>query len=259
MSVVVIKIGGAFLSHIAESQWMKDVFALRASGEKVMIIHGGGPSITKALAASGVQSKFIDGQRITGREEMDVVARVLWEEVNPELVNALQENGVSAIGISGQQEETLFCVPFDPRLGQVGKVVRVNALVLLELLNHQVVVLAPIGVGAQGELYNVNADVAAATVACALPESRLIFLTDTRGVLDKGGEVISEIRKDEIRALIDDKTIQGGMVVKAQMIEESLAFCSDVAIIDALQDHAIKNYILHQHSSGTVFTNNPSL
>lgn len=249
---IVVKVGGAYLNQNPNNEWLKDVVELKQRGHRVIVVHGGGPYITKALADSGVQTKFHEGQRITTPEEIKILEQVLSHELNRALVDAVMQLGEKAIGISGVDGEILFCDYFNKDLGQVGKVEKVNSQLLSEMSVHGVVVMSPVGVRGAVK-FNVNADVAAAAVAKSLPDAHLVFLTGTEGLLGKNGELVSSIHRCDIEPLIADNVIQGGMIVKVRMIEDVLSCGSEVAILNGQKDRVLFNYIEENRCCGTQF------
>lgn len=252
---IVIKVGGAFLEKNQDFSWMDDVGKLQAEGHRVIIVHGGGSAISRALKQEGVESTFIDGQRVTKQTEMQVIDRVLSSEVNLELVHKLQERGIRALGLSGADSKILLCEDFDPKLGQVGKVTQVDTQAFDEMTGNPVIVLSPVGIKHHSHIkMNVNADVAATAVAKALSNSKLVFLTGEDGVLDTKGLVMAKIAAKQIKNLIKDKVVTGGMIVKLQMIEDALKNCSQVAILSARKQAVISRFILSGECEGTVIS-----
>lgn len=215
---IVIKLGGASLQNEATLQQLsKLVQGYRAQGYDLVVVHGGGPAINQELTARGIEWKFINGQRQTTPEMIGVIESVLAGKINSEVVQTLNSTGIRALGLSGATAETLFCTQINEELQQVGEVQKVNVQHIENLLASNagtVVVLAPLGIGANGEKYNINADWAAAKTAVALKAERLVFLTDQQGVLDANKNVVSTLTATIADKLIAEGTISGGMYTK---------------------------------------------
>lgn len=244
--MIVVKVGGAALEKPdLVSSLAKDLIALRKTGQPVVIVHGGGPSINRALTARGIQWSFIEGQRVTTPEMMTVIEDVLSREVNSSIVRALAEAGVNAVSFSSVQNQLLRCIPSDPRLWLVGKIVNVETAALRALIESDptvIPVLAPIGVGFRGERYNINADWAACRVAEALSADQLVFFTDQSGILDRNRVLIREIDEVGLEDLIAEGTVQGGMLAKTRTILHALnAGVSAVHVARADGIHPILN------------------
>lgn len=215
---IVIKLGGASLQNGATLHQLTLLVAgYRLQGYDIVVVHGGGPAINQELTARGIEWKFINGQRQTTPQMIGVIESVLAGKINAEVVQTLNAAGVQATGLSGATAETLLCTQVNQELQQVGEVQKVNVQHLEHLLaldGDTVVVLAPIGIGANGEKYNINADWAAAKIAIALKAERLVFLTDQSGVLDANKQVVRTLTATVAEKLIADGTISGGMYTK---------------------------------------------
>lgn len=220
--MIVVKIGGAALENPdVLASLAQDLAVLRSAGKKIVLVHGGGPSINRALTARGISWNFIDGQRVTTPEMMDVIEHVLAREVNSSIVGSLSEAGAPVTGVLSAENGILQCVPSDERLGQVGKIVAVQTQPIHAILseaNAPIPVVTPIGLGADGKRFNINADWAACRIAEALRADQLIFLTDQPGILDKAGQLIPAIDSAGLEGLISDGTVQGGMLAKTRTI-----------------------------------------
>ncbi len=219
---VLIKLGGAALKDESVLETVtQSIQRFRRNGHKVIVVHGGGPAINAALTRQGLTWNFIDGQRVTTPAMMDVIESTLCGEVNRKLVRHMGGSGLPVVGFSGTDNHTLMCARASEELGQVGEIQAVNCAwveVLMRLPSAPIPIMAPIGIGHNGEAFNINADWAATRLAGALNVQQLIFLTDQKGILDAKKNLISEISTVELQALIEDGTIQGGMMTKARSI-----------------------------------------
>jgi acetylglutamate kinase len=257
----VIKYGGAAMVDPAlKRSFAEEVVLLQSAGLRPVIVHGGGPEITKTLERLGRKSEFADGQRITGAEEVRVVEMVLTGKINTEIVGLLNTLGGSAIGLSGKDgrllmAEKLHPEPGKPDLGFVGEIQAVNAELLSMFLERGYIpVISPVGFGADGSSYNINADVAAGEIAAACAAERLIFLTDVPGILDEDGNLISQIRAADLQARLG-KTIRGGMHVKAQAVLDALAGgVKAVHIVDGRVPHGVVAELFTDRGVGTLVT-----
>ncbi|MBY0452431.1 MAG: acetylglutamate kinase [Bdellovibrionaceae bacterium] len=215
---IVIKLGGASLQNGATLHQLTLLVAgYRTQGYDIVVVHGGGPAINQELTARGIEWKFINGQRQTTAQMIGVIESVLAGKINAEVVQTLNAAGIQAAGLSGATADTLLCTQVNAELQQVGEVQKVNVQhieSLLALGGGTVVVLAPIGIGAEGEKYNINADWAAAKTAIALKAERLVFLTDQAGVLGANKQVVPQLTATVAEKLIADGTISGGMYTK---------------------------------------------
>ncbi len=224
--LVVLKLGGSSLQDEAVlGQVTQTIRDYRYYGYQVVLVHGGGPAINAELVRRGITWQFIQGQRQTTPEMMQVIEEVLFGQVNQNLVDALNQFGIPAIGFSGAENQTLFCTQASMELGQVGLIQNVNPLLLRQALAQKeevVPVIAPIGVGRYGEKYNINADWAACKIAGALQAEKLIFLTDQFGILDSQGVLISDVDKQVLRSLVEDQVVTGGMYTKVLTVLEAL-------------------------------------
>lgn len=257
----VIKYGGAAMVDPAlKRSFAEEVVLLQSAGLRPVIVHGGGPEITKTLEKMGRKSEFADGQRITGLEEVRVVEMVLTGKINTEIVGLLNTLGGNAIGLSGKDGRLLMAnklqpAPGKPDLGFVGEIESVNAELLdMFLERNYIPVISPVGFGKDGASYNINADVAAGEIAGACGAERLIFLTDVAGILDAQGNLISDIRASELESLLG-KTIKGGMHVKAQAILTALGDgVKAVHIVDGRVPHSVVAELFTDRGVGTLVT-----
>ncbi len=224
--LVVIKLGGAsLLDPATRDQVVKTVRDYRRYDYDVVLVHGGGPAINAELTKRNISWSFVNGQRVTSTEMINVIENVLFGQINAELVSALNEGGVPAIGLSGAKNNLLFCSQAQKDLGQVGLVEAVNTEMIHALLTPEknvVPVIAPIGIGENAELYNINADWAAAKIASALKAKKLIFLTDQNGILDQNQKLIEQTTNNDLQKLITDGTVSGGMYTKVLTVVDAL-------------------------------------
>ncbi|MBU3703741.1 MAG: acetylglutamate kinase [Ilumatobacteraceae bacterium] len=227
---VVVKYGGNALSGTEHADpldvFAQDIVMLRAVGIRPVVVHGGGPQINAMLDRLGVKSEFRDGRRVTDDATMQVVRMVLTGEVNPSIVSAITSCGGRAVGLSGADDGMISVVQRDPSLGFVGDVTGVRTAVLEQLLDDGCIpVIATIGVDAAGQTYNINADSVAAAVAGALGAAKLLYLTDIEGLrrdVNDATSLISKLSATELRALLGDGTIAGGMIPKAESCLEAV-------------------------------------
>jgi len=257
----VIKYGGAAMIDPAlKRSFAEEVVLLQADGLKPVIVHGGGPEITKTLEKLGRKSEFADGQRITGAEEVQVVEMVLTGRINTEIVGLINSLGGNAIGLSGKDGRLLTAhklepLPGKPDLGFVGEIESVNAGLLdMFLEKGYTPVISPVGFGKDGSSFNINADVAAGEIAAACGAERLIFLTDVAGILEEDGTLISEVRAADLEARLGS-TVKGGMLVKVQAVLHALASgVRAVHVVDGRQPHSIVAELFTDRGVGTLVT-----
>ena len=254
---IVIKYGGsAQTSDTLKQQFAQDIVLLHTVGMKPIIVHGGGKSITDLLRDLGVESKFIDGQRVTTREVMRIAEMVLSGEINKEIVSLLNNQGGKAIGISGKDANFLEATAKDfENFGYTGMIQNVNPEIVENILDDGFVpVVAPIAsaskIGHPG--FNINADLAASQVAIALNARKVLFLTDTPGVLDQEMKLISNLDIEQTDVLKKDGTIHGGMVPKVDACIEALrGGVKKAHIIDGRVEHSVLLEILTSSGVGT--------
>lgn len=258
---ILIKLGGAALqdSRLVDSL-CEDLALIREVGVSVVLVHGGGPSINQELTTHGITWKFIDGQRVTTPEIMDVVEMVLCGSVNRRIVRTLNQAGVNAVGMSGADANTLQCRPASNELGQVGKIEKVDVTLINSILTAQnqtgsgyIPVIAPVGVGRDGMAFNVNADWAAARIALALGIKKIIYLTDQNGILDAEGQLISELDAGELENLIETSVVKGGMLAKSQTMLHALRHgVKDIHILNAKRSHSLIEELFTSGGVGTI-------
>ena len=254
-ATVVIKLGGhAMGSDEAMSGFARDVVLMRQVGLNPVVVHGGGPMINQMLAKLDIKSEFVNGKRVTDQATMDVVEMVLSGQVNNRLVQAISEEGGKAVGLSGKDANLIICEQTHAELGFVGTPTAVDPTILRDLhAAHAIPVIAPLGMGRDGETFNINGDTAAGAIASALKADRLLLLTDVEGVKDKSGQVLTEIDPKIIPDLIADGTIAGGMIPKT---ETALAAMNDgvraVVILDGRAPNACLLELFTEHGAGSL-------
>lgn len=263
----VIKYGGAAQTRddLKES-FAKDIVMLNYIGIRTVIVHGGGPKISAMMEKMGKRPEFVHGQRVTDQETMDIVEMVLGGLINKEIVALINRNGGKAVGLSGKdggmiQAQKKMIKKVTPETGEseivdpglVGEVTQIAPSVINSLDTEGFIpVIAPIGVGPNGETLNINADFVAAAVASAVKAEKLILLTDVAGLLDKKGKVISTLRKSQVAKLMKDGTIAGGMIPKVQACLSSLgAGVGKTHIIDGRVPHCLLLEIFTEEGIGT--------
>ena len=257
--IVVVKSGGnAMINEEIKRSVMGDLVLLRLIGIQVVLVHGGGPEISGLLKRIGKESRFIDGLRVTDAETMDVVQMVLSGKVNKGLVSLLQSLGGKAIGLSGMDGGMIAAKQLDERLGFVGEITAVHPQPILDVLGDGYIpVISSIGVGAEGESYNINADTAAARIAAALNAECLISMTDIAGVLrdkDDPASLIPYIGVSEAPQLMRDGVICGGMIPKIECCIEAIRRgVKKVFVLNGTVPHAILIEILTNEGIGTMF------
>ena len=238
---VVIKIGGSTLGHGDTS--LSDMVALHARGTNVVVVHGGGAEVSSWLSRLGMESRFVDGLRVTGDEELRVVTAVLAGLVNKLLVAQLLAYGGKALGLSGVDGGLVRAAITNPGLGNVGEITGVEPQALNALLSSGFIpVVSPVcwnPAGVSGGLLNVNADDVAAEVAIAIEATSLVYLTDVPGILDAEGQVIPRIAAHDVEPLISAHTIRGGMIPKARACMRASRYMPQTRIIDGTVAHAL--------------------
>ncbi|MGX9725935.1 MAG: acetylglutamate kinase [Candidatus Electronema sp. VV] len=268
---VVIKYGGhAMIDEELKKNFALDVILLKYIGINPVVVHGGGPQINEFLEKMQITSSYVQGMRITDGQTMDVVEMVLVGKVNKEIVGLINHCGGRAVGLSGRdgdlvqakkmkvlgKPETENAPPELIDLGRVGEVTRINSEILTTLdAKDFIPVIAPVGVGEDGQAYNINADLVAGAVAAELNASKLILLTDVEGVKDANGQLISSIAVSSIEQLISDGVIKGGMIPKLRCCASAISSGVNKAhIIDGRQEHAILLEIFTHKGIGTEIT-----
>lgn len=257
---VVIKYGGnAMINEELKQQVMEDIVLLHLIGVKVVLVHGGGPEITEMLAKIGKETKFVDGLRVTDKETAEVVQMVLAGKINKSLVNLLEIKGGKAMGISGLDGHLITATAKDERLGFVGRITGVNVEPILDLLQHNYIpVVSTVGCDSEGNVYNINADTAAAYIAGALEAESLISMTDIAGILrdkDDPSTLIPKITTAQAIDLFNDGTISGGMIPKVECCLEAInRGVKKVFIMDGRIPHSLLIETLTDEGAGTMVT-----
>lgn len=257
--IVVIKYGGnAMINEDLKNSVMSDIILLTLVGVKVVLVHGGGPEITEMLGRVGLESKFVNGLRVTDKDTVDIVQMVLAGKVNKSLVNLIERKGGKAIGLSGIDGHMLRAEAKDPELGYVGDITKVNVQPILDCLEKGYIpVVSTLGCDKKGNVYNVNADTAAAKIAGAMEAESLISLTDICGILrdvNDPASLISHIEIDEAKALMDEGVISGGMIPKVECCVNAINWgVRKVFIIDGRVEHSILIETLTDEGIGTMF------
>ena len=257
--IIVVKYGGnAMINDKLKEAVMNDLVLLTTVGIQVVLVHGGGPAINKTLDKIGVESKFVDGLRVTDKETVDVVQMVLAGKVNKDLVCQIGNLGGHAIGLSGMDGNMIKCKPLDDEHGFVGEIVETNMDVIKEVLaNSFIPVVSTIGYDEQGNCYNINADTVAAQIAGDLKAEALISMTDIAGLLRDVNDESTKIQKvfiSDIPALIADGIIKGGMIPKIDSMTQAIRNgCTKAFIIDGRVPHSILMELLTDEGLGTMF------
>ncbi|MEO0750211.1 MAG: acetylglutamate kinase [Pseudomonadota bacterium] len=254
-AIVVVKLGGhAMGSDEAMASFARDIVLLRQVGVNPVIVHGGGPMINDMLQRLDIKSDFVKGKRVTDAATMDVVEMVLSGRVNKRIVQAINDQGGKGVGLSGKDAGMITCTPADPALGLVGVPSNVNPSILHTLFrDHAIPVIAPLGAGKSGETYNINGDDAAGAIAGALKADRLLLLTDVEGVKDKDGCVLTQLSASQIKDLIKDGVIAGGMIPKTQTALEAIeAEVRAVVIIDGRAPNAVLLELFTDQGAGSM-------
>ncbi len=255
-AVVVVKFGGnAMGDDDAMADFARDIVLMRQVGVNPVVVHGGGPMINDMLKKLGIQSTFVRGKRVTDKATVEVVEMILSGLVNKRIVQAINDQGGRAVGISGKDDDLMVCEADDPELGYVGRPVEMNVQVLRDLYNAGIIpVVAPVATGmADNETFNVNGDTAAGAIAGALKADRLLLLTDVPGVKNATGEIVTQLTPEEVRAMIDDGTISGGMIPK---VETALAAVEQgvraAVILDGRLPNACLLELFTDHGAGSI-------
>ncbi|MDD2767888.1 MAG: acetylglutamate kinase [Methylococcus sp.] len=270
---IVVKYGGnAMIDERLKNSFARDIVLLKLVGINPVVVHGGGPQIGSLLQRLGKTSEFVQGMRVTDAETMDVVEMVLGGLVNKEIVNLINRHGGAAVGLSGKDGDLIRArkilmelPPADKEqlqaeapeiidLGYVGEVASIDPAVVHMLVNSDFIpVVAPIGVGADGCSYNINADLVAGKMAEVLKAEKLILLTNTQGILGKDGALLTGLSLTEVDALIEDGTISGGMIPKVRCAMDALrGGVNSSHIIDGRIDHAVLLELFTDQGIGTL-------
>jgi acetylglutamate kinase len=266
-AVIVVKYGGhAMVDEKLKKSFALDMILMKTIGLNPIVVHGGGPQIGSFLKRLSIESEFVDGMRVTDKQTMDVVEMVLVGKVNKEIVSLINQNGGRAVGLSGKDGQLLTAKkmkyvrkrgndqpPEIIDIGMVGEITSVNSSILTSLLSSQFIpVISPVGAGKEGETYNINADLVAGRLASSLKARKLILLTDTDGVLDKQGTLISTIHAGEVAELVEEGIVRGGMIPKLNCCVDALkGGVKKAHIIDGRKEHALLLEIFTKGGVGT--------
>ena len=264
---IIVKYGGnAMIDESLKASFASDIVLMQTVGMRPIVVHGGGPQIGDLLERLNIESKFVNGMRVTNEETMDVVEMVLGGLVNKDIVSLLNQAGGRAMGVTGKDGQFIRAsqlkiklkspdleVPEILDIGHVGKVESIDTRVLTMLTeNNMIPVVAPIGVGQNGESYNINADLVAGKLAEVLKAEKLMLLTNTAGVLDKTRQVVTGLVADEVSSLINDGTISGGMLPKVECALSAVnAGVNSAHIIDGRVPHSVLLEIFTDQGVGT--------
>jgi acetylglutamate kinase len=264
---IVIKYGGhAMVDAELKDLFAKDVVMMKYIGIHPVVVHGGGPQIGSFLSKLGKDSKFVQGMRVTDEETMDIVEMVLVGKVNKEIVGLINQHGGKAVGLSGKdgdliraekyylsEEKAKATPPEIIDIGLVGKVKSINAELIVSLGNNGFIpVIAPTGLGDNGETYNINADIVAGEVAAALKAEKLVLLTDVEGVINADGKLVNTMKDRDVISMIDTGTISGGMYPKVKCCLKALkGGVKKTHIVDGRLKHAVLLEIFTDRGIGT--------
>ncbi|MDB4021767.1 acetylglutamate kinase [Litorivicinus sp.] len=264
---IVVKYGGnAMIDETLKASFARDIVLMQTVGLRPIVVHGGGPQIGELLKRLNIESKFVNGMRVTTEETMDVVEMVLGGLVNKEIVSLLNQAGGRALGLTGKDGQFIRAsqlkiernspeleVPEIIDIGRVGQVEKIDTRLLKMLADNDVIpVVAPIGVGPSGESLNINADLVAGKIAEVLGAEKLMLLTNTAGVLNKSGTVVTGLVADDIHALIEDGTISGGMLPKVGCALSAVnGGVNSAHIVDGRVPHSVILEIFTDQGVGT--------
>ncbi|WP_458701539.1 acetylglutamate kinase [Sulfurospirillum sp. 1307] len=256
--IIVIKYGGsAQINPVLKDKFAQDIILLYLVGMKPVIIHGGGKKINTLLDKLEVQSEFVDGLRVTSEQVMEVVEMVLSGNINKEITTLLNHHGGKAIGISGKDSNFIKAKPLnDGKYGLVGKINKIDKKVIKNLLKEKFIpVIAPIAAGDNETHpgYNINADLCASKVAASIKAEKILFLTDTKGILNKDGELITKLNQKDVEDLKENGTITGGMLPKVDACLEAInGGVKSAQIIDGRVEHSILLELFTSEGIGTI-------
>lgn len=268
---IVVKYGGnAMTEDDLKNSFARDMVMLKLIGINPIVVHGGGPQIGDLLDKLNIESHFVNGMRVTTSQAMDVVEMVLGGLVNKDIVNLINQNGGQAIGLTGKDGQLIKAkklkvthktpemqTPEIIDIGHVGEVAKINTKVLEMLASSDIIpVIAPIGVGENGESYNINADLVAGKVAEAVKAEKLLLLTNIAGLMDKEGQILTGLTTEQVDGLIEDGTIYGGMLPKIQCALDAVkGGVTSAHIIDGRVSHSTMLVIFTDEGVGTLISN----
>ena len=251
---IVIKYGGnVLIDRNIFNNFIEDIGILNKLGLSIIVVHGGGPRIKRELEKSNIPTRFINGLRVTDEKIINIVEKVLID-FNNDIVNSLNKKGSKAVSINTKTKNIINVSPENKDLGFVGIPKKINNDTISELIkNNQIPVVAPLGVGGNNQVYNINGDTAAGAIAKSLKSRRLLLMTNVAGVLDKDKKLISEISSSKILEMIKDGTITGGMIPKINTCLDSVNNgVRGVVIMDGRKPHSILNEIFSDTGAGTL-------
>jgi acetylglutamate kinase len=269
-ATVVVKFGGHAMGDAeAMRRFARDIVLMKQCNVHPVVVHGGGPQIQEMLKRLNIESRFVDGLRVTDEATVEVVEMVLAGKINKAIVSAINEQGGKAVGLSGKDANLMICekalkTQRDPDsnieraldLGFVGTPVKINpGVVELFIESDYIPVIAPVGVGRKGETFNVNGDTAAGAIAGALRAERLLLLTDVSGVKDASGDVVTNLTRADVERMTADGVISGGMIPKTQTALDAIdAGVEGVVILDGRAPHALLLELFTVHGGGTLIS-----
>ena len=251
---IVIKYGGnVLIDRSIFNNFINDIVILNKLGLSIIIVHGGGPRIKLELEKSNIPTQFIKGLRVTDKNIINIVEKVLIE-LNNDIVNSLNAKGLKAVSINTKTKNIINVSPEDEKLGFVGAPKKINNEIIKDLIkNRQIPVVAPLGLGENNQTYNINGDTAAGAIAKSLKSRRLLLMTNVEGVLSKDKKLMTEISSTRILEMIKDETITGGMIPKINTCLDSVNNgVRGVVIMDGRKPHSILNEIFSDAGAGTL-------
>ena len=251
---IVIKYGGnVLIDREVFNNFILDIQILNRLGLSIVVVHGGGPRIKRELEKSKIESKFINGLRVTDLKIINIVEKVLIE-FNRDIVESLNKKSSEAIQINSKKSNVINVVPENKELGFVGKPKKINTDIIKDLIrNNKIPVVAPLGLDEKNQVYNINGDTAAGAIAKSLKSRRLLLMTNVAGVLDKEKKLITEISSEKTLELIKNQTISGGMIPKINTCLDAVSNgVRGVVIMDGRKPHSILNEIFSDTGAGTL-------
>jgi len=251
---IVVKVGGNAI-EAGHDDTLLDIVLLRYVGMHPVLVHGGGPEISAMSQRLGLKPSFKKGLRVTDEKTMEVVKMVLTGKVGPDLVSSINRLGGQAVGMSGEDGPTIIAEPLDKAMGFVGRVTQVNKEPITALVGRGYIpVIASIGLGYDGNSYNINADTVAAEIAVALDAAKVILLTDVPGVMGVDGAIVPVMSREDARQRIDDGEVTGGMIPKLEACLRALDVVPQAHIVDGRTPHALLLELFTEAGIGTMVT-----
>lgn len=254
-AIVVVKFGGnAMGDDAAMESFARDIVLMKQCNVHPVLVHGGGPMINEMLERQNIEPKFVNGKRVTDAETMKIAEMVLSGSVNKRIVVAINKQGGKAVGLSGKDANLMVCKKAEPDLGFVGEPTHINPEVIKTFIDSDLIpVIAPIGIGENGETYNVNGDTAAGVIAAGLEADRLLLLTDVAGVKDGDGNVITQLSSKQVNQLTSEGVIAGGMIPKTQTALNAIeGGVRAVVILDGRAQNACLLELFTEHGAGSL-------